>query len=79
MNAALHGIQLCVKKINSTNKGNVQQRLKLAKLYKHLFLVCGNPISRGKPFVNLDVLYTVLEVSIAFGEVHLEQVTQQVL
>ncbi len=48
-------------------------------LYKHLFLVCGNPISRGKPFVNLDVLYTVLEVAIAFSEVHLEQVTQQVL
>ncbi len=29
--------------------------------------------------MNLDVLYTVLEVAIAFSEVHLEQVTQQVL
>ena len=48
-------------------------------IYTHFFLVRGNPISRGEPFVNLDVLYPVLEVAIAFSEVHLEQVTQQVL
>lgn len=45
----------------------------------HLPLVDGDPVSRGKPLVVLDVINPILEVPEALGEVHLQEVPQQVL
>lgn len=45
----------------------------------HLSLIDGNPVSRGKPLVVLDVIDPVLEVPKALGEIHLQKVPQQVL
>lgn len=45
----------------------------------HLPLVDGNPVSRGKPLVVLDVIDPILEVPIALGKVYLKEVPQQIL
>lgn len=45
----------------------------------HLPLVDGDPVSRGKPFVVLDVIDPILEVPEALGKIHLQEVPQQIL
>lgn len=45
----------------------------------HLPLVDGNPISGGKPLVALDIIDSIPEVTKALGQVHLQQVSQQIL
>lgn len=45
----------------------------------HLSLVDGNPISSGKPLVALDIIDAIPEVTKALGQVHLQQISQQVL
>ena len=45
----------------------------------HLLLVDGDPVGGGEPLVSLDVGDAVLEVAVPLGQVHLEQVAQQVL
>lgn len=47
--------------------------------WPRLSLVDGDPVCRGEPFVALDVVDSVLQVAVAFGQVHLQQVPQQVL
>lgn len=42
-------------------------------------LIDGDPVGGGEPLVTLDVVDAVLEVAEALGQVHLEQVPQQVL
>lgn len=44
-----------------------------------LAVVDGDPIGGSEPLVVLDVVHSVLEVAVALGEVHLEQVAQQIL
>lgn len=51
----------------------------MGKEAAHLPLVDGDPVSCGKPLVVLDIIDSVLEVPEAFGEVHLQQVPQQIL
>ena len=41
-------------------------------------LVDGDPVGGGEPLVALDVVDAVLQVAIALGQVHLQQVPQQV-
>lgn len=45
----------------------------------HLPLVDGNPISGGKPLVALDIIDSIPEVAKALGQVHLQQISQQIL
>ena len=45
----------------------------------NLPLVDTEPVDGGVPGVALDVLDSILEITKSLGEVHLEQVTQQVL
>lgn len=42
------------------------------------FVDC-NPVCCGKPFMALDVIDPVLQVAETFGEIHLQQVSQQIL
>lgn len=44
-----------------------------------LSLVDCDPVCCGKPFVALDVVHAVLQVAIAFCQIHLQQVSQQIL
>lgn len=48
-------------------------------LGSHLPLVDGDPVRGGKPLVTLDVVDAVLQVPEALGQVHLQQVPQEVL
>jgi len=48
-------------------------------MHAHLPLVSGNPISRAKPFVALDVMYSILQVAKTLGEIYLQHIPQQVL
>lgn len=48
-------------------------------LASHLPLVDGNPISGGKPLVALDIIDSIPEVTKALGQVHLQQISQQIL
>lgn len=45
----------------------------------HLSLVDGDPVCRGEPLVALDVVDAVLQVAVAFCQVHLQQVSEQIL
>lgn len=45
----------------------------------HLSLVDGDPISGGKPLVALDIVDAIPEVPEALGQVHLQQISQQIL
>lgn len=45
----------------------------------HPPLVNGYPVSIGEPLVSFDVVHSVFKVAEAFGEIHLQQVSQQVL
>ncbi len=45
----------------------------------HPPLVNGYPVSSGEPLVSFDVVHSVFKVAEAFGEIHLQQVSQQVL
>lgn len=45
----------------------------------HLPLVDGDPIGGGKPLVTLDIIDSVPEVAEALGQVHLKQISQQIL
>lgn len=58
-------------------------RLYTLLLYKgwpsHLPLVDGDPISGGKPLVALDIVDSIPEVAKALGQVHLQQISQQIL
>ena len=45
----------------------------------YLFLVYGDEICRGKPFVTSYVVDAVLEVAVTFREIHLKQVAQEFL
>lgn len=45
----------------------------------YLPLVDGNPVRCSEPLVSFDVVDAVLQVAVAFGQVHLQQVPQQVL
>lgn len=47
-------------------------------LATYLPFVDGDPICCSEPLVALDVIDTVLQVAIAFGQVHLQQIPQQV-
>lgn len=49
------------------------------RLHSHLPLVDGDPVGGGEPLVALDIVDSVPEVPEALGEVHLQQVSQQVL
>lgn len=51
----------------------------MGKEAAHLPLVDGDPVSCGKPLVVLDIVDPILEIPEAFGEVHLQQVPQQIL
>lgn len=42
-------------------------------------LIDGDPVCGGEPLVALDVIDAILEIAETFGQVHLEQVPQQVL
>lgn len=44
-----------------------------------LSLVDGDPVCRGEPLVALDVVDAVLQVAVAFCQVNLQQVSQQIL
>lgn len=44
-----------------------------------LSLVDCDPVCCGKPFVALYVIDSVLQVAITFGQIHLQQVSQQIL
>ena len=44
-----------------------------------LSLVDCDPVCCGEPFVALDVVDAVLQVAVTFGQIHLQQVSQQVL
>lgn len=44
-----------------------------------LSFVDGDPVCCGEPFVALDVVDAVLQVAVTFGQIHLQQVSQQVL
>lgn len=44
-----------------------------------LSLVDGDPVCRGEPLVALDVVDAVLQVAVAFRQIDLQQVPQQVL
>lgn len=44
-----------------------------------LSLVDGDPVRRGEPLVALDVVDAVLQVAVAFRQIDLQQVPQQVL
>lgn len=48
-------------------------------LLSHLPLVDSNPISGGKPLVALDIIDSIPEVAEALGQVHLQQISQQIL
>lgn len=39
--------------------------------HTYLLLIDGDPVGGGKPLVSLDVIDSVLEVPVAFREVHL--------
>lgn len=43
-----------------------------------LSLVDCDPVCCGKPFVALDVIDSVLQVAVTFGQIHLQQVSQQI-
>lgn len=49
------------------------------KCWPHLPLVDGNPISSGKPFVTLDIIDTIPEVAKTLRQVHLQQISQEIL
>lgn len=63
--------------------------IKLSKLFtgfsfypmlaSYLSLVDGNPVSGGKPLVALDIIDSIPEVAKALGQIHLKQVSQQIL
>lgn len=40
--------------------------------HTYLPLIDGNPVGGRKPFVVFDVVDTIFQVAIAFGEIHLE-------
>lgn len=44
-----------------------------------LSLVDGDPVRRGEPLVALDVVDSVLQVAVALCQIHLQQVSQQIL
>ena len=44
-----------------------------------LSLVDCDPVCCGKPFVALDVIDSILQVAITFCQIHLQQVSQQIL
>lgn len=44
-----------------------------------LSLVDCDPVCCGKPFVALDVIDSVLQVAVTFCQIHLQQVSQQIL
>lgn len=45
----------------------------------YLSLVDGNPVSGGKPLVALDIIDSIPEVAKALGQIHLKQISQQIL
>lgn len=45
----------------------------------HLVLIYCNPITRLEPFVVFDVSHAIFEVAESFGQIHLQQVLEQVL
>lgn len=45
----------------------------------YLSLVNGNPVSGGKPLVALDIIDSIPEVAKALGQIHLKQISQQIL
>lgn len=45
----------------------------------YLLLVYGYPVSSGEPFVSFNIIDAVPEVSVPLSQVHLQQVSQQVL
>lgn len=45
----------------------------------YLSLVYGNPVCCGEPLVIFYVIYTILQVAKSLCQVHLEQVSQQIL
>lgn len=48
------------------------------KLASYLPLVDGNPVGGGKPLVALDIIDSIPEVAKALGQVHLQQISQQI-
>lgn len=48
------------------------------KLTSYLPLVDGNPVGGGKPLVALDIIDSIPEVAKALGQVHLQQISQQI-
>ena len=44
----------------------------------HLFLVNCYPVCAREPPVSLDVVDSILEVSVPLGEVHLQQISQKI-
>ncbi len=44
----------------------------------YLSLIDGYPIRGGKPFVVFDIIDTIPQVSVALGQVHLQQIPQQI-
>lgn len=48
-------------------------------LASYLSLVDGNPVSGGKPFVALDIIDSIPEVAKALCQIHLKQISQQIL
>lgn len=47
-------------------------------LASYLPLVDGNPVGGGKPLVALDIVYSIPEIAEALGQVHLQQISQQI-
>lgn len=43
-----------------------------------LSLIDCDPVCCGKPFVAFDVVDSILQVAVAFGQIHLQQVSQHV-
>lgn len=45
----------------------------------YLSLVDGDPVSGGKPLVSFDIIDSIPEVAKALGQIHLKQISQQIL
>lgn len=76
---SLHRLPSLVQGLLSKPSAPAGKRGGMGKEVAHLPLVDGNPVSCGKPLVVLDIVNPILEVPKAFGEVHLQQVPQQIL
>jgi len=45
----------------------------------YLFLVDSDPVCAGKPLVSLNVIDTIFEVSVPFGQINLQKIAQEIL